>query len=98
MSAALVALLLATSPAPAAIETARPSLTLEIGAGSTFVLERPFRTVLIGDPDIVEVRTRSDRSVRLEPLNAGSTNLVFVDEQGQVITNLALLVRSARAI
>jgi Flp pilus assembly secretin CpaC len=98
MSAALVALLLATSPAPAGIETARPSLTLEVGAGSTFMLERPFRTVLVGDPDIVEVQTPSDRSVRIEPLNAGSTNLVFVDGQGKVITNLTVLVRSARAI
>jgi hypothetical protein len=36
--------------------------------------------------------------VRIEPLNAGSTNLVFVDGQGKVITNLTVLVRSARAI
>ena len=99
MSAVIVALMLAISPARAGkIEAARPSVTLEVGAGSTFMLERPFRTVLIGNPDIVDVQTRSDRSVRLEPLNSGTTNLIFVDEQGKVITNLTVVVRSARAI
>jgi Flp pilus assembly secretin CpaC len=98
MSAVIVALMLAISPARAGIEAARPSVTLEVGAGSTFMLERPFRTVLIGNSDIVDVQTRSDRSVRLEPLNSGTTNLIFVDEQGKVITNLTVVVRSARAI
>jgi Flp pilus assembly secretin CpaC len=100
MSAVIVAAGLAISPAlaGASIEAARPSVTLEVGAGSTFMLERSFRTVLIGNPDIVDVQTRSDRSVRLEPLNSGTTNLIFVDEQGKVITNLTVVVRSARAI
>ena len=100
MSAAIVAAGLAISPAQAGrdIEAPRPNVTLEIGAGSTFMLERPFRTVLIANPDIVDVQTRTDRSVRLEPLNSGTTNLIFVDEQGMVITNLTIVVRSAQAI
>jgi Flp pilus assembly secretin CpaC len=80
------------------IEAARPSGTLELGAGSTVMLERPFKTVLIGNPDVVAVRTQSERSVLLKPLSPGATNLVFIDEQGFVITNLAILVRNAKSI
>ena len=80
------------------IETARPSVTLELGAGSTVMLDRPFKTVLIGNPEVVDVHTQSDRSVLLEPRNSGTTNIVFIDEQGMVISNLTVLVRSARAI
>ena len=96
----IVAAVLTIWPARAErnIETARPSITLELGAGSTVMLERPFKTALIGNPDVVDVRTQSDRSVLLEPRNSGTTNIVFIDEQGMVIRNLTVLVRSARAI
>ncbi len=77
---------------------ARPSVTLELGAGSTVLLERPFATVLIGNPDVINVQTQTERSVLLKPLSPGATNVVFIDEQGMVITNLAIIVRNARAI
>jgi len=98
VSIAMVAAGLAIWPARAERQQASPSVTLELGAGSTVMLERPFKTVLIGNPEIVDVQNRSDRSVLLEPLNSGTTNLVFIDERGMVITNLTVLVRSARAI
>ena len=66
-------------------------------AGSAFAVERPFKTVLIGDPDIVDVHTRNDRSVILEPLNPGATNLIFVDERSIAITNVRILVCNAGA-
>jgi Flp pilus assembly secretin CpaC len=74
------------------------TITLKLGAGSAFELQRPFKTVLIGDPDIVDVHTRSDRSVILEPLNPGATNLVFVDDRSIAITNVRIMVCSAGAI
>jgi Flp pilus assembly secretin CpaC len=100
VSAAIVAAGLAVWPARAGtdVEAARPTVTLELGAGSTVMLERPFKTVLIGNPDVIEVQTQSERSVLLKPLNPGTTNLVFIDEQGIVITNLAIVVHSARGI
>jgi Flp pilus assembly secretin CpaC len=86
-----LALLLTTiSLAGAADQT----ITLRLGAGSALTLERPFKTVLIGDPDIVDVHTRNDRSVLLEPLNPGATNLVFVDESSIAISNVRILVCS----
>jgi Flp pilus assembly secretin CpaC len=91
---------LAICPAQAETEAdaARHSVTLEVGAGSALMLERPFKTVLIGNPDVIDVQTRDEHSVLLKPLSPGATNLIFIDEQGIVIANLAVLVRSARAI
>jgi Flp pilus assembly secretin CpaC len=45
------------------------TITLRLGTGSTLTLERPFKVVLIGDPDVVDVHERGDRAVALEPLN-----------------------------
>src|SRR5258708_34167767 len=55
-------------------------------------LERPFATVLIGDPFVVDVHEQTDRSVILEPLDLGATNLVFVDAQSIAIANVRVLV------
>src|SRR5258708_6266901 len=68
-------------------QAADRSITLTLGAGSTLEVERPFKTIMIGDPDIVDVHARSDRSVILEPLNPGATNLVFLDDRSIAITN-----------
>ena len=89
-----VILLLATNSVTRAADR---TITLRLGAGSAFALERPFKTVLIGDPDIVDVHTRNDRSVILEPLNPGATNLIFVDERSIAITNVRILVCNAGA-
>ena len=99
-SAAVLAAGLAIWPALAetGIEPVRPSVTLELGGGSSVRLERPFKSVLIGDPDVVDVQTLNERSVLLKPLSLGTTNLIFIDDQGIVITNLSIMVRNARAI
>jgi Flp pilus assembly secretin CpaC len=68
------------------------TIALKLGVGSPLILERPFKTVLIGDPDVVDVHTRNDRSVILEPLDIGATNLVFVDERSIAIANVRILV------
>src|SRR5580704_13414781 len=68
------------------------TIILKLGAGSPLMLERPFETVLIGDPSIVDVDTRGDRSVVLEPLNLGATNLVFIDQRSIAISNVRVLV------
>jgi Flp pilus assembly secretin CpaC len=74
------------------------TITLSLGAGSALELERPFKTVLIGDPDVVNVEARNDRSVMLEPLNPGATNLVFIDDASIAIANIRVLVHGAGAI
>lgn len=84
----LVLLLTTISVACAADQT----ITLRLGANTALALERPFETVLISDPNIVDVHALSGRRVTLEPLGLGATNLIFVDERSIAITNVRILV------
>lgn len=69
----LVLFLTTISVACAADQT----ITLRLGAPAALALERPFKTVLIGDPNIVDVHTLNDRRVTLEPLESGSNKPHF---------------------
>jgi len=71
------------------------TIDLKVGFGSSFVLDSAFETVLIGDSDVVDVHTPDNRLVVLEPLAAGATNLVFLDDKNIVIANIAILVRQS---
>ena len=71
---------------------ANQTITLKLDAPTALALERPFKTVLIGDPNIVDVHTITDRRVTIEPLNLGATNLVFVDERSIAIANVRIVV------
>ncbi|SRR6266568_1077151 len=73
------------------------TIILRLGAGVTLLLERPFKTVLIGDPNVVAVLTQSDRSVVLQPLNLGATHIIFLDETSIEITSVRILVYEASA-
>jgi Flp pilus assembly secretin CpaC len=88
------ALVLATISASWAQER---TIDLRVGFRSSLVLDRAYQTVLIGDSDVVEVHMRDNRSVVIEPLAPGATNLVFLDEQNIVIANIAILVRQSAA-
>ena len=55
-------------------------------------LERPFETVMMGDPNIVDIHTINDRWVTLEPLNLGATSLVFIDGKSIAIANVRIVV------
>ncbi len=64
------------------------------------MLDRPFKAVLIGDPDIVDVLTPADRWAILQPLGLGATNIVFIDEGNIAIANFRVAVckTSARGV
>jgi Flp pilus assembly secretin CpaC len=98
--AAVVAAQLAIGPlwAQTVIKATSANVDLDLGAGTIVSVGRPFRTVLIGDPAVIDFQAQDGRSVLLKPLAAGATNLVFVDEQGMVITNLKVVVRNVRPI
>jgi Flp pilus assembly secretin CpaC len=84
----LVLFLTTISVACAADQT----IPLRLGAPMALALERPFKTVLIGDPNIVDLHTITGRRVTLEPLNLGATNLIFVDDRNIAIVNLRIVV------
>lgn len=90
----LGALLLLTTMAAAGAQDGAQDRTvvLSLGAASRLRLESAFETVIVGNPLIVGVRIDDDRSIVVEPLNPGATNLVFVDASGLVIANLRISV------
>ena len=100
-TASLRTIVLAVALLSAAIPVARAqdlSAVLELGINSILQFDTPFETVLIADADIVDVHTRDERSVILEPLNPGSTNLIFLDDRNMVIANVPVVVRSTETM
>jgi Flp pilus assembly secretin CpaC len=71
---------------------ADPPIVLRDGASSPLLLERPFSTILIGDPGVVDVLVRDDRSVILQALKPGATNVIFLDAASIAIVNIGILV------
>jgi Flp pilus assembly secretin CpaC len=84
--------------APPVTRAADQTITLTLGVGSRLVLERPFKSVFIVNPNVVDVQNLTDSSVLLKPLKIGASDLIFVDESGIVITNISALVCDASAI
>jgi Flp pilus assembly secretin CpaC len=86
---------LLSAPVSTNCADAEQTIDLRVGLGSSLVLDRAFETVMIGDSDVVDVHARDNRSVMLEPLAPGATNLIFLDDQNIVVANIAILVRQS---
>jgi Flp pilus assembly secretin CpaC len=72
------------------------TMTIALGTGSLLTLDRPFETVLVGDPQVVDVSPQTDRTVLVKALDRGTSNIVFVDEHSVAIANIRVVVRDAR--
>ena len=59
---------------------------------SMFTIDKPFKTLLIGNPKIVEATPHSDRTVVLTPRGLGETNIIFLDAGNVQITNINVVV------
>ncbi len=81
--------LLTVMPAARAVDQ---TVTLTVGNNSVIKLDREFETVIIGDPDIVDVHSQGDRLVVLEPLRFGASNIIFVDKDSIAIANVRVFV------
>ena len=79
-------------------KAADQTIILKLGSGSALLLEKPYKTVFMEDPNVVDVHTLSGRSVILTPLNIGASTLIFVDENSIAITNIRVLVYDAGTI
>lgn len=84
----LALMLFPMSASPAAGVT----ISLALGSGSVFTLERPFETMLIDHADVVAVHTKDDRSVILKAIKPGSSTIVFVDARHIAIANIRVVV------
>jgi Flp pilus assembly secretin CpaC len=72
------------------------TITLTLGRGSIFRVSEPFKTVLIGNPDVVDVQTQDDRSVILKALKLGASNIIFLNRQSIAIGNIRVVVSDAQ--
>jgi len=72
------------------------AITLSVGGGSELMLPRPYDTVLIGNPKVVDVQRQDGRTVLLKGLNPGNSNIVFLDEQSIAIMNIKVVVTDTR--
>src|SRR5450756_1754467 len=79
--------------APSLAEAADETIVMRLGGTSILNLDSSFETVVIGDPDIVDIHTLDNRSVIVEPLKIGAANLIFVNASSIVTANIRVLVR-----
>jgi Flp pilus assembly secretin CpaC len=73
-------------------EEAAKTVALRPNFISTFTTDRPFKTILVGNPKIVEATVQDDRTVVLTPQAVGETNIIFLDERNVRITSINVLV------
>jgi hypothetical protein len=68
-----------------------------IGFVETYKTQKPFKSIQIGDPKIVEVNATSDRTLTLLPLSNGFTNILFMNDMGETIDSIVVWVNEAGA-
>jgi Flp pilus assembly secretin CpaC len=78
--------------APSLAEAADETIVLSLGVTSILNLDTSFETVMIGDPNVVDVHTRDNRSVILEPLKIGAANVIFLNKSSVVTANVRVFV------
>jgi Flp pilus assembly secretin CpaC len=88
----LVAAIFVAAPSATRAEEAVKTIPLRPNFISTFTTDKPFKTVLVGNPKIVEVTVQDDRTVVLTPQTVGETNIIFLDERNVRITSINVLI------
>ena len=78
-------------------EEAAKTVTLRPNFISTFTTDRPFKTIMIGNPKIIDATAQDDRTVVLTPHAVGETNIIFLDERNVRVTSINVLVEEGAA-
>src|SRR4029078_2348534 len=60
-------------------------ISVTLNKSRTFRVERPFTTVVVGSPDIADVRSLSDRVIYVLGKKVGTTNISVFDDTAQMI-------------
>jgi hypothetical protein len=74
----------------------RPSQVIGLtqGYSSTIHVARPFSTIHIANPDIVDIVLTTVKSATLVPRSIGATNVDFFDEQNNLISAVNIVVNA----
>jgi len=68
------------------------SIEMRVGMSRSIAVTRPFRTIHITNPDIVDVVAQTDLNAILVPKAAGATNVVILDEKSNLISAVNVVV------
>lgn len=90
----VVALALACVACPGQAQE-RSAISLTVGTNSQPIqLDRPYKTIKIDDPEVVDVIPKTDHSFLLRPLQSGSTQVLVLDDEDKTITKFPVLISS----
>jgi hypothetical protein len=106
LGAVCVGLWVASAPAqgprraPVSCPSAGDPLRVRPGLVSAIVLDRPAKTVVVGDTEMVEAVAETDRLIVVRALRnyPGGTNLVIFGEAGAIICNASILITPGDAV
>ncbi|MEQ1863804.1 MAG: pilus assembly protein N-terminal domain-containing protein [Micropepsaceae bacterium] len=94
--AATAATFLSTAASAQESDVAAP-MRMNVPADQSVLLhlDRPARTVIVGNPFIAEAQLINDRTIYVLGRMFGITNIIAVDEKGVEVTNTAVAVGAA---
>ena len=69
-----------------------PLVEMRLGVASMYKTEKPFSSVVVGAPSIMEVHVVTDRTITLVRVALGLTNVLFLDEKGDPVGNVELMI------
>lgn len=88
-----VALLTALSVGPAIAQD--KTLSLVEGNGKIVNLDRAAASLFVGNPEFISVQSVNDKTVFVAGLKAGSTNLLALDDENELIASYRVSVRAS---
>jgi Pilus formation protein N terminal region len=88
----LVASLAAALSTMASAQEIPPTIDLKPGFAMIYRFDRAVRTVVIGNPDIIDATVQNDRSITLVAKRVGETNIVGLDDKGVDFFHATVLV------
>jgi putative type II/III system pilus formation protein len=94
MRAARLYLSLATAAMMLILSAPGWAQTVEINPGRARLItfSVPIRTVVIGDPTVADVAAQTDRSIIINGIAVGETNLVVLNEEGREVYSADVVV------
>jgi len=69
-------------------------ISLTQGYSNTIHVSRPFSTIHITDPDVVDIVLTTDRTATLVPKAAGATNVDIFDDKNRLISGINVVVNA----
>lgn len=91
--------LMVTAALVAMMSSANASDPIKLTMGHALPYKNPesFRTIIIGNPAVLDVVAQSTKSLIFQPLVTGSSNVLFLDGDNHVLNSIDVIVTDAGA-